>query len=116
MTEATTTLTRAGCVVAKLDLEWLKVFDEVFETYSVSKAAERLGIPQAAASAALSKLRLHFGDQLFSRTARGMLPTPYAQAIQPSLSAALHHLEQACKSRAGFDAASAQRTFRLAGC
>lgn len=99
--------------MAKLDLEWIKVFDEVFKTASVSKAADRLGIPQAAASAALIKLRVHFNDKLFSRTARGMLPTPYAQAIQPSLRAVLGHLEQAHTSRGGFEPAEAQRTFRI---
>lgn len=100
-------------LVSKLDLEWLTVFDEVFKTASVSKAADRLGMPQAAASTALIKLRAHFGDQLFSRTARGMLPTPYAQAIQPSLRAVLGHLEHARASRGGFEPAQTQRTFRI---
>lgn len=99
--------------MAKLDLEWLTVFDEIFRTASVSKAAERLGISQAAASTALIKLRAHYGDTLFSRTARGMLPTPYAQAIQPSLRAVLDHLEQTHRSRGGFEPAQARRTFRI---
>ena len=55
--------------MSKLDLEWLKVFDAVWQTASVSKAAERLGIAQAAASTALNKLRAHFEDRLFERTA-----------------------------------------------
>jgi len=99
--------------MAKLDLEWLMVFDEVYKTASVSKAADRLGIPQAAASTALIKLRAHFDDKLFSRTARGMLPTPRAEAIQPSLRAVLAHLEQARASRSGFVPAEARRTFRI---
>jgi DNA-binding transcriptional LysR family regulator len=99
--------------VAKLDLEWLTVFDEIFRTSSVSKAADRLGISQAAASSALIKLRAHFDDQLFSRTARGMLPTPYAQSIQPSLSAVLGHLEQARLNRGGFEPGEERRTFRI---
>lgn len=102
-----------GDRMAKLDLEWLQVFDEVFKTASVSKAAERLGIAQGAASTALARLRVHFQDPLFSRTARGMLPTPYAQAIQPSLRAAIAHLDQARASRSGFEAATAQRSFRI---
>ena len=99
--------------MAKLDLEWLTVFDEVFKTASVSKAAERLGMPKAAASAALIRLRAHFGDQLFSRTARGMLPTPYAEAIQPSLRAVLAHLDQARASRSAFVPNEARRSFRI---
>lgn len=99
--------------MAKLDLEWLAVFDEVFKTASVSKAADRLGMAQAAASTALNKLRDHFGDPLFSRTGRGMLPTPFAQSIQPSLRAVLSHLEQAHASHAVFEPAQAQRSFRI---
>lgn len=99
--------------MAKLDLEWLTVFDEVFKTASVSRAADRLGIPQAAASAALIRLRSYFGDPLFSRTARGMLPTPYAQGIQASLRAVLGHLEQARANRSGFEPSNTQRTFRI---
>ncbi|MES2972281.1 MAG: LysR family transcriptional regulator [Pseudomonadota bacterium] len=99
--------------MAKLDLEWLKVFDEVFKTGSVSRAADHLGIPQAAASTALNKLRAHFNDTLFSRTARGMLPTPYAQTIAQSLRAVVGHLESVHSIDMGFDPKTARRTFRI---
>ena len=69
--------------MAKLDLEWLSIFDEIYKTGSVSRAADRLGIAQATASIALNKLRNHFGDPLFCRTSRGMEPTPHAQVIYP---------------------------------
>ena len=49
--------------MAKLDLEWLNVFVEVYKTQSVSRAAERLDMAQANASIALNKLRRHFGDR-----------------------------------------------------
>jgi DNA-binding transcriptional LysR family regulator len=65
---------------APLDfIEWSNVFVEVYKTQSVSRAAERLGLAQANASIALNKLCRHRGDRLFSRTSRGMEPTPYAQ-------------------------------------
>ena len=67
--------------MSKLDLEWLAVFDEVYKTGSVSKAADRLGMAQAAASTVLNKLRAHFDDRLFARTAQGMQPTPLCAAI-----------------------------------
>ena len=75
--------------MAKLDLQWLEVFVEVYKTQSVSLAAERVGIAQANASVVLGKLRHHFGDRLFSRTSRGMEPTPRAAAIYPDLRHAL---------------------------
>ena len=99
--------------MSKLDLEWLKVFDEVWQTASVSKAAERLGIAQAAASTALNKLRAHFDDRLFERTALGMQPTPHAQKIQPALREALAQIERARASREAFVPEQARRRFRI---
>ena len=103
----------SGAGMAKLDLEWLRVFDEIFKTSNVTKAAGRLDMTQAAASTALNKLRAHFNDPLFSRTARGMLPTPYAQSIQPSLRTVLEQLDGAMESGRGFDPMQATRTFRI---
>jgi DNA-binding transcriptional LysR family regulator len=99
--------------MAKLDVEWLAVFLEIYRTKSVSKAAERLGMAQASASIALNKLRVHFGDRLFSRTARGMEPTPHASALYPQLSEVVARLDRARGSVARFDPASARRTFRI---
>lgn len=99
--------------MAKLDVEWLMVFDEVFKTGSVSRAADQLGMTQASASTALNKLRLHFSDPLFSRTARGMLPTPRAEAIWTSVREVLVHLDRARKNGSGFEPAQARRTFRI---
>ena len=99
--------------MAKLDIEWLHVFVEVYKTQSVSRAAERLGMAQANASIALSKLRRHFGDRLFSRTSRGMEPTPYAQQIYPEVAAAVEGLAKLIGPRATFNPATAQRQFRI---
>lgn len=99
--------------MAKLDLEWLAVFDEVYKSGNVSKAADRLGIAQAAASTMLNKLRAHFDDRLFTRTAQGMQPTPFAQKICPHLREALAQLELARGSRSGFSPAEAERNFRI---
>ena len=99
--------------MAKLDLDWLAVFVEVYKTQSVSRAAERLGIAQAGASIALNKLRGHFGDRLFIRTSHGMEPTPRAADIYPELQAALASIEKARGTRAGFAPADARRAFRI---
>ena len=99
--------------MAGLDLAWLAVFDEIYRTGSVSRAADKLGIAQAAASTMLNKLRAHFDDRLFTRTAQGMLPTPHAQRIQPHLREVLAQLEQVKGSQRGFDPALAQRSFRI---
>lgn len=99
--------------MARLDLQWLAVFDEVYHSGSVSRAAERLGIAQATASIALNKLRAHFGDRLFSRTSHGMAPTPFAKQIEPELREVLARLEKARSSRSPFMPADTQREFRI---
>jgi DNA-binding transcriptional LysR family regulator len=99
--------------VAKLDLDWLGVFVEVYKAQSVTRAAQRLGIEQASASIALGKLRRHFGDSLFTRTSAGMVPTPRAQAIYPDLAEALARIGKARGSREAFSPRDAQRAFRI---
>lgn len=100
-------------MMAKLDLDWLNVFVEVYKSKNVSRAAEKLNIAQANASVALNKLRRHFGDRLFSRTSRGMEPTPYAQQIYPEIAAALERLAKISGARAAFDPATAEQQFRI---
>jgi len=97
--------------MAKLDLEWLGVFVEVYKTQSVSRAALRLGMEQASASIMLGKLRRHFDDRLFTRTSAGMEPTPKAQRIYPDLLEALLHIEKARGQGSVFLPQQAEREF-----
>ena len=99
--------------MSKLDLEWLSVFDRVYETRSVSRAAEHLGIAQATASIALNKLRAHFDDKLFTRTPSGMQPTARASEILPSIRKVLELLEQTQSERIAFDPQASARVFRV---
>ena len=97
--------------MAKLDLEWLGVFVEVYKTQSVSRAALRLGMEQASASIMLGKLRRHFDDRLFTRTSAGMEPTPKAQSIYPDLLEALLRIEKARGQGGVFLPQQAEREF-----
>jgi DNA-binding transcriptional LysR family regulator len=99
--------------MAKLDLDWLSVFIEVYKTQSVSRAALALGIEQASASIALNKLRRHFGDPLFCRTSEGMEPTSRANAIYPELQEALARIVAARGLPPAFSPESAKREFRV---
>lgn len=100
--------------MASLDLQWVAVFEEVYKSSSVSRAAERLGITQGAASTALNRLRAYYDDPLFTRTARGVLATPRADALYPILRDVREALELARVGRAEFEPARAERTFRIA--
>lgn len=99
--------------MASLDVAWIAVFDEVYRTGSVSRAAENLDISQGAASTALQRLRRYYGDPLFIRTARGMLPTPRADALYPVLCHVRDELEAARLGAVGFEPETSERTFRL---
>jgi DNA-binding transcriptional LysR family regulator len=99
--------------MAKLNLDWLEVFDQIYKTQSVSRAASLLGMEQASASIALNKLRQHFDDRLFIRTAAGMVPTPRAQSIYPDLHEALARIETARGKPAVFSPKDVVREFRV---
>jgi DNA-binding transcriptional LysR family regulator len=99
--------------MASIDLEWISVFDEIYSTLSVTRAAAKLGMTQGAASTALNRLRTYYGDQLFVRTSRGMLPTPRADELHPVLRQVRENLEAARTGTASFDPTNAQRIFRL---
>ena len=99
--------------MAKLDLDWLSVFVEVYKTQSVSRAAQSLGMEQASASIVLTKLRRHFDDPLFCRTSAGMVPTPRAQSIYPDVLEALARLDKARGATGAFLPQQAQREFRI---
>lgn len=99
--------------MAKLDLDWLSVFVEIYKTHSVSRAAQALGMEQASASMVLSKLRRHFDDPLFCRIASGMAPTPRAQTIYPDVLEALSRLDKARGGIRAFLPQQATREFRI---
>ena len=50
-----------------LDLNLLVPLDALLQERSVTRAAERLGLSQPTVSAALARLRRHFGDELLAR-------------------------------------------------
>lgn len=99
--------------IKDLDLNLLRLFDAVYRTGNVSRAAEVLDLTQPAASQGLSRLRTLIHDPLFTRTARGMQPTPKAQRLAGPVRQALATLEQALGETSDFDPAHSGRTFRI---
>ena len=54
--------------IRALDLNLLVTLHALLEERSVTRAAERVGVSQPAASAALGRLRRYFGDELLKRS------------------------------------------------
>lgn len=78
-----------------LDLNLLRVFDAVMAEGNLSRAAGALAVTQPAVSHAVQRLRQALGEELFTRTAHGVQPTPRAQALWPQVRSALSALRQA---------------------
>ncbi len=95
------------------DLNLLTVFDALFETQSVTRASTQLGMAQPALSHALKRLRLALEDELFIRTAQGMVPTPRAKLLAGPVREALHGLGVAIGGEKAFDPASHTQRFDI---
>ena len=99
--------------LANLDLNLLVALRELVRERSVTRAAERLGVTQPAASAALSRLRRHFGDEILVREqgeyALTALGTQLAEQVDGVCAAA----ERLFSTSAAFDPASSDREFTL---
>lgn len=78
-----------------LDLNLLRVFDEVMAEKSLTKAARNLSITQPAVSNALRRLRETLGDDLVRREGHGIAPTPFALMLWPNVRQALDQLQSA---------------------
>ena len=96
-----------------LDLNLLRVFDEIMAERNLTRAAAKLAITQPAVSNALRRLREVLGDDLVVRSGQGVEPTPRALALWPPVRQALAQLQQSLAPGA-FDPASANSTFVLA--
>ena len=72
-----------------IDLNLLRLFDAVYRTRNVSRAAEELGLSQPATSQALTRLRLLLRDPLFERVAGGVRPTARSERLAHSVQAGL---------------------------
>ena len=96
-----------------LDLNLLRVFDEVMVERNLTRAAHNLAMTQPAVSNALKRLRETLGDELVRRSGYGVEPTPMALALWPTVRDALQQLRESL-APGGFDPAIAHNAFVLA--
>lgn len=65
------------------DVNLLITMEAIWTTRNVSNAAKTLNLAQSTVSAALNRLRLALGDELFSWSGSEMVPTALAEQIMP---------------------------------
>jgi len=99
--------------LSRLDLNLLVAFDALLTERSVTRAAARIGLGQSAMSHNLARLRTLFGDELLTRGAEGMRPTPRALALADPVRVTLAQIQAAVLQREDFDPATAERVFRI---
>ena len=79
--------------VLALDGRLLKIFLAVYETKSVTRASEMLGVSQSSVSHSLNRLRDCLDDPLFRKLGRGITPTNAADLIAPKAAQIVSEIE-----------------------
>lgn len=97
----------------KVDLNLFVVMDAIYAESSLSGAARRLYVTQPAVSAALGRLRDLFGDPLFVRNGRQMVPTPATENIIRQVRDALALMRSSIDQTYHFTPSTEERTFRF---
>lgn len=100
--------------MSRLDLNLVRAFVAIYETRSVTHAAERLALTQPTLSHSLSKLRDAYSDRLFLRGTDGLVPTTLAEQLFEKFSEALAGIEGTLEQRRQFEPIRSDRRFQLA--
>ncbi|MFH9736518.1 LysR family transcriptional regulator [Streptomyces roseolus] len=99
--------------LARLDLNLVVALRALLEERNVTKAGQRVGLSQPAMSAALARLRRHFGDELLAREGSQYELTALGQVLLDRTATAYDVLERLFTSQAAFDPATETREFRI---
>ncbi|MCC4620799.1 LysR family transcriptional regulator [Xanthomonas cassavae CFBP 4642] len=99
--------------IKSLDLNLLKALVALLDERSVTRAASRLGVTQPAMSGMLTRLRETFGDPLFVRAQRGIVPTPRALELAAPVRQVMSEVG-ALLQPSIFDPSTARQTFTVA--
>ncbi|MEU7906800.1 LysR family transcriptional regulator [Actinoplanes sp. NPDC049118] len=95
------------------DLDLLSTFLEIYRNGSITAAAQRRGLSQAAVSGHLARLERQLGERLFDRSRRGVVPTERALDLVRRIGTHIDELQQVLDATAAGPAGYG--TVRLAG-
>ncbi|GAA2597287.1 LysR family transcriptional regulator [Streptomyces lienomycini] len=99
--------------LARLHLNLVVALRALLEERNVTRAGQRVGLSQPAMSAALSRLRRHFDDDLLARVGGHYELTALGRVLLDRTSTAYDVLERLFSSQAEFDPAEESREFTL---
>ena len=96
-----------------VDLNLLVIFEAVYSTGNISRAADRLSMSQPAVSNALARLRELIDDPLFVRAARGVEPTSKTREMINPVREALGLIGRHLDKGVEIDLSTYKRIFRV---
>jgi DNA-binding transcriptional LysR family regulator len=96
-----------------IDLNLLVALHALLQERNVTRAGESIGLSQPAMSAALGRLRRHFGDDLLVRDGQRYVLTPLAASLLDQTDVALRYVESTFAARPVFTAATSEREFTV---
>lgn len=97
-----------------LDRDSLIFLKTLCDTQNLVNAANQLGLAPATASRLLGKLREAFGDELFTRSSGGLVPTWRMTELLPQVRTVLDDYERLLEVSA-FDPKTLERAFHIGG-
>jgi len=100
--------------VSRLGIKQLRIFAALLKEKNLSVVANQMGLTQQAVSANVATLREVFGDPLFVRTGRGVMPTVLAQEVAGEVNDILSALDRLV-DRAPFDPAQVVAQVNICG-
>ena len=100
--------------IEEIDLNLLIVLGAILEERNLTRAGARIGMSQPAVSAALVRLRRHFGDDLLEREGRGFRLTIFGEQLLPAVREALRQTEVTMERSPRFDPGDSEREFSVA--
>jgi DNA-binding transcriptional LysR family regulator len=99
--------------LAGLDMNLVVALRALLEERSVTRAGQRIGLSQPATSAALARLRRHFGDELLSRRGGSYELTALGTVLLDRARTACEMLDRVFASQAQFDPVAEEREFTI---
>jgi len=100
-------------ILANLDLNLLVTLDALLRERNLTRAAAQVGVSQPAVSAALARLRRHFGDPLLNRVGNRYELTPLAAQLASLTGPALAGVRRVFEKTPYFDPARMEREFTV---
>lgn len=96
-----------------IDANLLPALHALLEERNLTRAGKRVGLGQPAMSAALGRLRAHYGDALLVRSGRDVVLTEVATRLRPVAAAAVAAVESLVGASRAFDPESSAKQFTL---